>query len=99
MMKPSTEWLDQITAAAAGRAARRELASVQSAIALGQPLAGAYIEHARHLQALGIDAQAADLYCMSRLRQHAAAGIPSDDLIFFNEASTELVEILKGIDP
>ena len=83
-----------LIAAAAATAARRELSIVRAAVASVEvnALAQAFYSHRAYLACLmgWLDARI-DFYCMTRLHQLAAAGIPADDLVFV-QAATQLIQ-------
>ena len=97
--EPESTWFAPLVAAAAEVAARRELAAVRGAAASSEAnaLAKAYFGHRAGLAKLmGWSDERTDSYCMARLQQLAATGIPSDDLVFVQAATAQIIEFSKG---
>lgn len=96
--EPESAWFAPLVAAAAETAAKRELAVVREAISSGEKngLARAYYEQRKFLARLMCwpDART-DRYCIQRLQQLAAEGIP-DDLVFLQAATAQIIEFSKG---
>ena len=92
-------WFATLIAGTADSAARHELKVVRAAVAGGQrhALAHAFASHRKYLVGLmsWTDAQA-DFFCISRLQQLAAGGIPTDDLFYIQSATALAIQITKG---
>ena len=97
--QPESAWFAPLVAAAAEAAAKRELAAVRGAAASGEAnaLAKAFYAHRAGLAKLmDWSDERTDGYCLMRLHRLAAEGVPSDDLVFVQAATAQIIEFSKG---
>ena len=88
-----------LIAAAAATAARRELFIVRRAVASSEAnaLAQAFYAHRKYLACLmGWSDARIDFYSMARLQQIAAAGIPSEDLMYVQAVTHQIIQHHEG---